>query len=324
MIPVSLQRLPLAHSTQSMTDMADNEFPGIITGGGDLAAFLRANKAGVDAALDQAGALLFRGFDVADPAAFDAAIEGYGEPGFTYEDSLSNAVRTNVTPRVFTANEAPPATEIFLHHEMAQTPMFPAKLFFYCEIAPGSGGATPLCRSDWVLDRLIKQAPEFVARVQAEGVRYTNVMPDDDDAGSGQGRSWRSTLSVDNRTDAEARLAQLNYSWEWTGDGSLRATTPSLDAVRVLKDGRRSFFNQLIAAFRGWADSRNDPGRAITFGDGEAITQADMAPAIAIADELTFDLNWQAGDVALIDNFAVMHGRRPFEGKRRVLASLIA
>ncbi len=301
-----------------------SEFPGIIPGGGDLAAFLGTNKAAVDAALADAGALLFRGFDVADPQAFDAAIEGFGEPGFTYEESLSNAVRTNVTPRVFTANEAPPTTEIFLHHEMAQTPIYPAKLFFYCEIAADKGGATPLCRSDWVLDRLTSEAPQFVARLKAEGVRYTNVMPGDDDAGSGQGRSWRSTLSVGTRAEAEARLAELGYDWQWQGDGSLRATTPALPAIRTLPDGRKSFFNQLIAAFRGWADSRNDPNRSITFGDTTPITAQDMAPAIALADELTYDLAWQPGDVALVDNYIVMHGRRPFEGKRRVLASLIA
>lgn len=304
--------------------MTQPTFPAIIEGRGDLAALLSANKSGVNAALANAGALLFRGFDVPDPQAFDAAVEGYGEPGFTYEDSLSNAVRTNVTPRVFTANEAPPTTEIFLHHEMAQTPIYPGKLFFYCEIAPESGGATPLCRSDWVLAELHKYAPGFVKRAEAEGVRYTNVMPGSDDARSGQGRSWRSTLSVSTREEAEARLSELGYSWEWQGDDSLRATTPALPAIRTLSDGRRTFFNQLIAAFRGWADSRNDPNRAITFGDGSPITSEDMAPAIAIADELTEDLNWQAGDVALIDNFLVMHGRRPFAGKRRVLASLIA
>ncbi|MEL7446683.1 MAG: TauD/TfdA family dioxygenase [Pseudomonadota bacterium] len=307
-----------------MTDMAETEFPGVITGGGDLAAFISANKTGVDAALAHAGALLFRGFDVPDAQAFDAAIEAYGEPGFTYEDSLSNAVRTNVTERVFTANEAPPTTEIFLHHEMAQTPLYPSRLFFYCEIAADNGGATPLCRSDWVLDRLREETPDFVERVEREGVRYTNVMPGSDDAGSGQGRSWRSTLSVNDKAEAEARLSELGYSWEWLEDGSLRVTTTNLPAVRALVGGGTSFFNQLIAAFRGWADSRNDPNRAITFGEGEPITAEDMAPAIRIADELTEDLAWQAGDVALVDNFQVMHGRRPFEGERRVLASLVA
>lgn len=305
-----------------------SDFPAIIrptgSGGGDLAAFLKTQKAAVDAALEDAGALLFRGFDVVDAHAFDAAIEAYGEPGFTYEDSLSNAVRTNVTPRVFTANEAPPATEIFLHHEMAQTPIYPAKLFFYCEIAQMTGGATPLCRSDWVMDRLNAETPEFVARLEAEGVRYTNVMPGADDAGSGQGRSWRSTLSVNTKEEAEARLSSLGYSWEWCEDGSLRVTTAALPAVREVSKGRKTFFNQLIAAFRGWSDSRNSAHKSITFGDGQPVTAQDMVPAIAAADELTVNCAWQAGDVALIDNFTVMHGRRPYEGKRRVLASLVA
>jgi len=301
-----------------------SDFPALITGGGDLAAFLKANKPAVDAALEDAGALLFRGFDVPDPHAFDAAIKGYGEPGFTYEDSLSNAVRTNVTPRVFTANEAPPSTEIFLHHEMAQTPIYPSKLFFYCEIAEMTGGATPLCRSDWVMDRLIEEAPEFVARLEAEGVRYTNVMPGNDDAGSGQGRSWRSTLSVKTKEEAEARLCDLGYSWEWREDGSLRVTTAALPAVRDVGSGRKTFFNQLIAAFLGWSDSRNSADKSITFGGGEPIMGDDMALAIEAADKLTVNCDWQPGDVALIDNYTVMHGRRPYEGKRRVLASLIA
>ena len=32
---------------------------------------------------------------------------------------------------------------------------------------------------------------------------------------------------------------------------------------------------------------------------------------------------WEKGDVILIDNRTVMHSRRPFEGPRRILASLV-
>ncbi|MEO1169213.1 MAG: TauD/TfdA family dioxygenase [Pseudomonadota bacterium] len=303
--------------------MTDSAFPYIVTGSGDLAAHIAADKSAVDAHLQQSGAILFRGFDVPDAHAFDAAVTAYGEPNFPYAESLSNAVRVNVTERVFTANEAPPETSIYLHHEMAQTPVYPSKLFFYCEIAPGGGGATPLCRSDILLEKLDAADSDLVEAFASKGVRYTNIMPGNDDAGSGQGRSWRSTLSADNREEAEARLQTLGYDWEWRDDDSLRATTPVLDAVRTLPDGRRSFFNQLIAAFRGWSDSRNDPSKAITFGDGTPITGEQMADAIALSDDLTYDLAWQAGDVALVDNFLVMHGRRPFTGTRRVLASLI-
>ncbi len=300
------------------------EFPHMVEGSGSLSDHLAGSGPATEKQLANSGAILFRGFDVADPEAFDAAVQAYGAPGFTYAESLSNAVRVNVTERVFTANEAPPDTSIYLHHEMAQTPLYPSKLFFFCEIAAEEGGATPLCRSDVLLERLRESDGAFVERLESQGVRYTNIMPASDDAGSGQGRSWRSTLGASSREQAEARLAKLGYDWEWQDDDSLRATTPVLDAVRQLPDGRTVFFNQLIAAFRGWSDSRNDPSRAISFGNGEPITVANMAEAIRLSEELTFDMPWQPGDVVLVDNFLVMHGRRPFSGKRRVLASLIS
>jgi hypothetical protein len=94
--------------------------------------------------------------------------------------------------------------------------------------------------------------------------------------------------------------------------------------VRELADGSRAFFNQLIAAFFGWQDARNQPQKAICFGDGSAIDGDAMSLAIDLAEELTVELAWQRGDVAIVDNFRVMHGRRPFQGERRVLASLVA
>lgn len=270
------------------------------------------------------GAILFRGFPVADANDFDAFIRAFKLDSFTYEESLSNAVRVNKTDLVFTANEAPPDVSIYLHHEMAQTPLFPSRLFFCCTQAPAVHGETPICRSDITLLELEKIDADFVTRCAELGVKYSNTMPGEDDPESGQGRSWRSTLGVETKEDAEARLDKLGYSYEWLDGGSLRATTPRLPAIRSLVDGRRVFFNQLIAAFRGWKDVRNDPSKSIRFGDDSPISVDSMQHAIDISDRLSFDLAWQAGDVALIDNYLVMHGRRPFEGKRTVLASLVA
>jgi alpha-ketoglutarate-dependent taurine dioxygenase len=300
------------------------EFPHIITGTGDLPTWLKANKAVVDEALAVAGTVLFRGFHITTPEDVDATVEAYGEAGFTYGDSLSNAVRVNLTPRIFTANEAPPDVSIFLHHEMAQTPLFPSKLFFSCMIAPETGGSTPICRSDIVFDRLQIETPELVAALSAHGVRYSNTMPGQDDPNSGQGRSWRSTLSCETRAEAETRLSNLGYTYIWNEDDTLRVTSPALPAIKTLPDGSESFFNQLIAAFRGWKDARNDPSKSVTLGNGEPLDADALGTAIQIADELSFDLNWQVGDVALLDNFRVMHGRRPYTGKRRVVAALIA
>jgi len=286
--------------------------------------WLGENKERLLEQLSRHGAILFRGLPVNSDSDFDSVIQSFGLKNFTYAESLSNAVRRNRTERVFTANEAPASVSIFLHHEMAQTPIYPSKLFFYCEQAAHSGGATPLCRSDILLQELTKQAPEFVAACLKLGVRYSNVMPNIDDLESGQGRSWRSTLSTDDKSAAEDKLRKLGYQWEWLEQDSLRVTTAVLPAVRETDNGRQVFFNQLIAAFRGWKDTRNATEKSIRFGDDSAISTQAMAKAIHIGDELSFDIPWQSGDVALVDNFLVMHGRRPFEGQRRVLASLIA
>lgn len=286
--------------------------------------WLGENKERLLEQLSRHGAILFRGLPVNSDSDFDSVIQSFGLTNFTYAESLSNAVRSNRTERVFTANEAPATVSIFLHHEMAQTPVYPSKLFFYCEQAAHSGGATPLCRSDVLLQELEKQAPEFVVACAEKGVRYSNVMPNSDDPESGQGRSWRSTLSTDDKSAAEDKLRKLCYQWEWLEQDSLRVTTAVLSAVRETDNGRQVFFNQLIAAFRGWKDARNATEKSIRFGDDSAISEEAMAKAIQIGDELSFDMLWQSGDVVLVDNFLVMHGRRPFEGQRRVLASLIA
>jgi alpha-ketoglutarate-dependent taurine dioxygenase len=270
------------------------------------------------------GVVLFRGFPIASVEEFDQFVAAFGLPNFSYDESLSNAVRVNRAPRVVTANEAPPSVDILLHHEMAQTPIFPSRLFFFCEKPAESGGATSLCRSDMLWDRLARECPAFARDCAQRGLRYTNVMPTTDDATSGMGRSWQSTLAAQTREEAERRLNMLGYHWEWQADGCLRATTPVLPAVRDLGNGRRSFFSQLIAAHHGWKDNRNDPARAITFGDGGPLDADAVASVARWADELTFDLAWRPGDVALIDNFVTMHGRRTFAGTRRVFASLVA
>ena len=125
----------------------------------------------------ETGAVLFRGFPLATPQDFDAFVSAFGLANFAYDESLSNAVRVNKTPRVFTANEAPPHVTIYLHHEMAQTPVYPSRLFFFCEHAAETGGATPVCRSDVLWERLAERHPQFARDCEAKGLKYTNVMP---------------------------------------------------------------------------------------------------------------------------------------------------
>lgn len=305
------QVFPLAFTSSSPGDM------------NQIRAWVGDKKSELSRLLASHGAILFRNFGLTNDYEFDEFIKAFHFPNFTYGESFSNAVRQNRTERVFTANEAPAEVSIFLHHEMAQTPSYPSKLFFYCEHAAEEGGETPLCRSDALLTIIEKNQPNFLRACESLGVRYTNTMPAENNAESGQGRSWKSTLSVKTAAEAETKLQTLGYSWRWFEGDRLRVTTSVMPAVRTLLDGRRVFFNQLIAAFKGWKTEDEGRNKAITFGDGSAIDGSDMLRVADSAEALTFDMRWETGDVVLVDNFLVMHGRRPFKGTRRVLASLV-
>lgn len=292
----------------------------------DVIAWVKENKAELEAELISAGALLFRGFPIDSAETFDAFSAAFEYDNFTYQESLSNAVRINFTERVFTANEAPKEAEIYLHHEMAQTPIYPSKLFFFCQAAADEGGATPLCRSDALFSELAKQDQQLADDFEQKGLKYTTTMPGADDAKSAQGRSWKSTLSVQTVEEAETKLKELGYSWVWNEDGSLGATTPVLPAVMERENGRKVFFNQLIAAYMGWKGVRENPASAITFGDGSHIPKEGLELVNSLAAQFTFDMAWQDGDVAIVDNYMAMHGRRPYSGdrKRQLLVALAA
>jgi alpha-ketoglutarate-dependent taurine dioxygenase len=305
-------------------------FPSVIVNNGsvntldDCRNWIAEHREELESKLRESGAILFRGFPMNSAETFDEFSSAFGYPNFTYQESLSNAVRINFTKRVFTANEAPKEVEIFLHHEMAQTPISPTKLFFFCKTAAEQGGATPLCRSDMLYAEFARQQPEWAEQFANKGLQYTTQMPAENDINSGQGRSWKSTLNVENTSQAESKLQELGYTWTWLDDGSLRATTPILPAVIDIGQGQKVFYNQLIAAFMGWKGVRENPAKSITFGDGSHIPIAALELMVKLSEDYTFDVPWQDGDMALVDNYIAMHGRRPYSGerKRQVLVAL--
>ena len=104
----------------------------------DFISQLVANRTELDNMLREYKAIYFRGFPVTNAQDFDRVVEATGLHDMPYLGGA--AVRTQVTPRVFTANESPSSEKIPFHHEMAQVPQPPTHLFFYCEIPCDTGG----------------------------------------------------------------------------------------------------------------------------------------------------------------------------------------
>lgn len=267
------------------------------------------------------GAILLRGCPIDEPADFERLLDDVGFPRMPYVGGA--APRTAVTSRVLTSNESPPSEPIPFHHEMAQVPNPPAYIFFYCDLPPEQGGQTPIVHSHQVYKRFVEIDSDFAEKVERTGVRYIRVMPEEDDPSSAIGRSWKSTFLTDNKTVAEEKMRQLGTTWTWLEDGNLRTETATVPAIRVEpRSQRKTFFNSMVAAYTGWIDERNDPTKSVKCGDGSPVEGDVLTRTGEAMTEECVAFTWQKGDVLLIDNQLVLHSRRPFSGKRRILASI--
>jgi alpha-ketoglutarate-dependent taurine dioxygenase len=288
----------------------------------------------IEGLLHYHGVILWRSFPTPhaeDLSKFVLAFSDWED--LPYEVSLSYAIRKQVCARVCTTNEGKTGGMVF-HHEQAQTPLFPGKIFFFCEEPATIGGGTGISHSGLILDQLTEKFPDFVKQLEAKGVIYKGVLPEEPDTSSGQvGRDWKSFFGRKTKEEVEKRATELGYKCSWQPDKSLHFDSPILPAIRVApgSNGVRVFFNQMIAAFKAnfneWIKKGNSKetyslDKFLIFGDGGSIPVDPMEFLAEQVEKNAFDLSWQAGDVGLLDNYMVMHARRAYEGPRKVFASL--
>lgn len=286
-----------------------------------VGSWIKQNAATLERQLAEYGAVLLRGFPVATPTDFNDVVLAFGGEELPYIGGA--APRTNVVGRVFTSNESPPDKKIPFHHEMAQVPEYPKKLFFFCEVPPGAGGETPLLLSAEVTRRMEAAWPDFVAGLREKGLLYTRVLGEGDDTTSAIGRGWQSTFLTADRKEAEQRAAALGVTLEWLPDGSVKTVSGPLPALKEdARTGGAAWFNSMVAAYTGWQDSRNEATKAVTFGDGTPLPRDAVLDCNKIMEEVSVAVPWEKSDVLVIDNLRVQHSRRTFVPPRRVLASL--
>lgn len=270
----------------------------------------------------QHGAVLFRGFPIAQAADFDRVRQSLPMIPMPYFGGA--AVRKLIYgEHIFTTNESPPSEPIPYHHELSQTPEPPDYICFYCETPSRSGGETPLLDSRAMYRFIAEKFPRFTQDLEALGVKYVRILPERDDPSSAIGRSWQSTWQTQNREEAEQRMREQGMQWEWLAGGELKTITRALPALRTdPRDGTPVFFNSMIAAYKGWVDSRNTPEKSVLLGNNSPLPAEILEAIFEFMGAQAVAIPWQKGDVIFIDNWITMHARNPFSGARRILAAI--
>lgn len=269
-------------------------------------------------------ALVFRGFGVSEPE-LAPVLDALLENRLSYVHGTSPRTRVG-TGNVYTSTEYPAELTIPMHSELSYSSQWPTRLLFFCAKAAETGGATPVVDGT----RWLGSLDDEVREAFAPGVCYQQNLHD----GYGLGRSWQQTFETTDREAVEGFLDRGDYDWSWTGDGGLRMVSPVRPAtLRHPLTGAEVWFNQadhFHPAALGDETARElaqllapeELPQNVTFADGSAIPDEYILQVRDRGLDAAVDVAWQNGDVMVVDNIAVGHGRRRYAGQRRVLVSM--
>jgi alpha-ketoglutarate-dependent taurine dioxygenase len=271
------------------------------------------------------GGVLFRGLDLTNKefAKLSSILFGGKNMFHNYDDGISP--RTNVYKNcVFTSTEYSSSQEIFQHNELSYSHMPPSKIAFYCEKCSLSGGQTPIASSRDVLMEL--RSNSLTKALVTESITYRTVLPR---SNLGLGRSWEETYASEDKEEVARKLQAFDVQFAWTGD--TLATTRTLPCVRRHPvTGEEVWLNHAhlfhTASLSQPVESQLELMRAkpksCTLANGADISREAVSEILSVLKRREHSVDWRNGDLMVLDNYLMSHGRKSFEGQRSLWVSL--
>ncbi|MDB5226611.1 MAG: Taurine catabolism dioxygenase TauD/TfdA [Bacteroidota bacterium] len=333
----------------------DTKLPLVITpSNGDvskqsLVEWIASNKEMLNEKLREAGAVLFRGFQIDSAQDFEDVSKAMDND--LKDDYLGTSPRDKKSGFVFSASELPPHYPIMQHCEMSFLPSAPRKLFFYCHVEPIYGGETPICDFRKVYEEL---DPTIRDEFEFKGVKHIRnySAPDDTSKNAFQLKKWNEMFLTTDKSIIEKKCADNDIVCEWKENNGLRLINKNAATKIHPQTGRKAWFNHaqvfhvsaaaeeyhkifkrqkrwetlktsvlldVLTFYKKLTKNPNDQSMHVTFGDDSQIPDYYIEHIQDVIWRNMVIQPWKKGDVICLDNFSISHGRLPYYGPREIM-----
>ncbi|MFT7589776.1 MAG: alpha-ketoglutarate-dependent taurine dioxygenase [Limisphaerales bacterium] len=295
------------------------------------------------------GALLLRGFGIESTSEFEAFLR-------TISPELANVYR-GTAPRnaksqfVYSSTELSGSLPIPQHLEMSFLEGSPSRLFFYCHVPPEAHGETPIVDFKKVyeeLDLKVKQDFEnrgvrHIRNYNAPGKRFSIDLS--------KLKTWDQVYGTTDVKEIGEKCRAEGQKYSFRGDRSLKLINKSkafkshpitgdtiwfnhtqvfhpegvvIEAEQIAKR-QKSLKQKAVAVFLRSLYTITKPilkderrGTQVTFGDKSKIPIKYIKHIQDVIWKNMVFFPWQRGDILVLDNYRVSHGRMPFKGAREI------
>lgn len=290
--------------------------------GVDLVDWAEHNRENIKKHLLEQGAILFRDFNIYTVKDFERFIMSISGEALEYRFRASP--RSQVEGNIYTSTDYPADQSIFPHNEHSYSPVFPLKIFFYCDIPALEGGETPIGRCRKILEHI---DPEIRERFRQKKVMYVR------NYGDGFGLPWQTVFQTKSKDAVDKYCRANGIGYEWKDGDRLRTLQVGPAFVKHPFTQEDIWFNHatffhvstleptirtaLLAEFK-----EEDLPNHTYYGDGSPIEPSTLEHLRAAYQQEMVAFTWQKADVLLLDNMLVVHARSSFRGTRRILTGM--
>jgi len=303
----------------------DQPFPLLIqpaTDDVDLNRWVKDNRETVEGHLLKEGAILFRGFKIDTPTKFEQFVTSMSAGLLEYFDQ--HTPRTRVSGQIFTSTEYPAGHTVPFHSENSKNHVWPMKLWFCCVQPALEGGETPLADNRRVLALI---DPKIKERFIEKKVMYVRNF------GDGFGLPWQKAFQTSDRSVVEQHCREARMECQWKDQNRLHLRHVCQAISHHPQTKEMVWFNQahlfhvssvgpaaseaLLEVFK----EEDLPSNAY-YGDGTRIETSILDEIREAFRQSSVSFPWQTGDVVMIENMLIAHGRKPFSGPRKVIVAM--
>jgi alpha-ketoglutarate-dependent taurine dioxygenase len=272
---------------------------GLVIEKGEGAALADLPYAEVVELFKQHGTLMFRGFD-ATADDFRELVQRFSEKLYFHQNPNRETISEDGAVLLVDAHRNP----IPAHAEMSYCPLHPGLQWFYCVRPASSGGATTVYDGVAALELLAKETRDLF-----EEKRLTWRLP----FATGPEHQERVFGTAD-RAELDRLFAEFDdFTYEFDEAGNLNWSYTVSAIPKAPYVDSRTLCNSYLGS-----------GAIVSFEDGSPIPQHCRWDALDATEKVAVDLEWEVGDIVMIDNKRVMHGRRAFEDPNRRVAAMLS